>query len=77
MLKRLARVAGLAAGVLAGAGAAPATWSIVIVDTRTGEVGVASATCLTGFDLQANTPVLITGVGAATAHAELDQDSRR
>ena len=72
MLKRLARVAGLAAGVLAGAGAAPATWSIVIVDTRTGEVGVASATCLTGFDLQANTPVLITGVGAATAQSFVD-----
>lgn len=65
------RTLGIAA-MLAGAGQASATWSIIIIDTRTGEVGVASATCLTGFDLRANTPVLIPGVGAATAQSSVD-----
>ena len=43
-----------AATLLAVVPAADATWSIVLVDTRTGEIGIASATCLTNFDLQAN-----------------------
>jgi hypothetical protein len=58
--------------VSAFAGAAEATWSIILIDTRTGEVAVGSATCLTGFDLQANTPVLLTGIGAATAQSFVD-----
>lgn len=55
---------------------ASATWSIVMVDTRTGEVGVASCTCLTGLDLKALTPVLITGVGAAAAQSAGDTTQR-
>lgn len=51
---------------------AGATWSIIICDTRTGEVAVGSATCLTNFDLQANTPVLVLGVGGATAQSFVD-----
>lgn len=51
---------------------AEATWSIIIVDTRTGEIAVGSATCLTNFDLQAGTPVLLTGIGAATAQSFVD-----
>lgn len=54
------------------AGSASATWSIVLVNTRTGEVGVASATCLENFDLRANTPVLLCGVGGATAQSFVD-----
>lgn len=54
------------------AGSASATWSILLVDLSTGEIAVGSATCLTGFDLQANTPVLIPGVGAATAQSFVD-----
>ncbi|MBU6412275.1 MAG: DUF1028 domain-containing protein [Planctomycetes bacterium] len=54
------------------AGSASATWSIVLINTRTGEVGVASATCLENFDLRANTPVLLSGVGAATAQSFVD-----
>src|SRR5690606_6293128 len=65
----LALVAG--AGALAASPAA-ATWSILLVDTRTGEVALGSATCLTGFDLRANTPVLITGVGGCTAQSFVD-----
>ncbi len=64
-----------AAAIAALAGLAPAasaTWSIVLIDVRTGEVAAGSATCLTNFDLQANTPVLIPGVGAATAQSFVD-----
>lgn len=65
-------VLGAVAGLVASVNAARGTWSIIIIDVRTGEVAAASATCLTGFDLQANTPVLITGVGAATAQSFVD-----
>lgn len=51
---------------------AHATWSILLVDVRTGEIAVGSATCLTNFDLRAGTPVLIPGVGAATAQSAVD-----
>jgi len=49
-----------------------ATWSIIIVDTRTKEIAVGSCTCLTGFDLKALTPVVLVGVGAATAQSSID-----
>lgn len=63
-----------ALALLAGtATSASATWSIVLINTRTGEIAVGSATCLTSFDLQAGTPVLIPGVGAATAQSFVDQ----
>ncbi len=66
-------IVGLGAGVVAlAAGSAQATWSILIANTRTGEIAAASATCLTGFDLKSNTPVLLTGVGAATAQSSVD-----
>ncbi|MDQ7012956.1 MAG: FG-GAP-like repeat-containing protein [Planctomycetota bacterium] len=52
---------------------ASATWSIILINTRTGEIAVGSATCLTSFDLQAGTPVLIPGFGAATAQSSVDQ----
>lgn len=49
-----------------------ATWSIVVVDTETREVGVAAATCLSNFDLQANLPMILVDVGAAAAQALVD-----
>jgi uncharacterized Ntn-hydrolase superfamily protein len=58
--------------ITALAPAAHATWSIVLVDLRTGEIAAASATCLTSFNLRDNTPVLIPGVGAATAQSSVD-----
>ena len=61
-----------AAGLAASATAAHATWSIILIDVRTGEIAAGSATCLTGFDLQANTPVLLTGIGACTAQSFVD-----
>lgn len=51
---------------------ASATWSILIADTRTGEVVLGSATCLTGFDLSIETPVILTGIGAITAQSSVD-----
>lgn len=57
------------AGLGIASPAAHATWSIILVDTRTREVGIASATCLTGFDLRAGSPVVVTGVGAAAAQS--------
>lgn len=69
------RLAISAAAALALAATAPdagATWSIVLVDLRTGEIAAGSATCLTGFDLRANTPVIVTGIGAATAQSFVD-----
>ncbi len=59
-----------AAGTIAPA--AHATWSIILIDTRTREIAVGSATCLTSFDLQAGTPVILTGIGAATAQSFVD-----
>ncbi len=72
MLKRLSRA--VATAILAGSAVpASATWSILLVDTRTGEVALGSATCLTGFDLRANTPVMIVGLGGVTAQSSVDQ----
>jgi len=65
-------VAGLSALAMA-AGTASATWSIVIVDTRTGEVAAGSATCLTNINLRDETPVIVLGRGASTAQALLEQ----
>ena len=59
--------------VLALTPGADATWSILIVDTRTGEIAVGSATCLTGLDLERFTPVILPGIGAATAQSFIDQ----
>ncbi len=49
-----------------------ATWSIILVDRRTGEVAIASATCLTGFDLQNGACVVVVGRGAAAAQSFVD-----
>ena len=63
----------LAVGLLAIL-AAPAfgTWSIVVVNTETGEVGVGSATCLSNFDLKKGAGVIVVGKGAAQAQASVD-----
>ena len=67
------RIQTAALALAAAAGTAQATWSILLVDTRTGEVALGSATCLTGFDLRANTPVMIVGRGGVTAQSSVDQ----
>ena len=67
---RLSRL--LPATVLASALIAPsldATWSIIIVDTRTGEVAIGSATCVPGYDLRQLASVVVVGKGAAAAQS--------
>ena len=54
------------------AGSLRATWSIILIDTRTGEIAIASATCLTGFDLQREACVVLVGRGAAAAQSFVD-----
>src|SRR5262245_27476557 len=51
---------------------AAATWSIVLVDKKTGEVGVAGATCLEGLDLLKLLPVVVVGKGGGCAQAQID-----
>ncbi|MEX0876839.1 MAG: DUF1028 domain-containing protein [Phycisphaerales bacterium] len=62
----------LAASIAMASGSAQATWSILIADTRTGEIVIGSATCVEAIDLQRSTPVLISGVGHATAQSDVD-----
>lgn len=54
---------------------AEATWSIVAVDEASREVGVASATCLAGFDLREGLPVVVSQVGAAAAQSRIDTNA--
>jgi len=49
-----------------------ATWSIVAVDRATGEVCVASATCLAHFQLRRALAVVVVGEGAAAAQSSVD-----
>ena len=70
----MAVLAGLAVG--AASPVASATWSVLIADTRTGEIAVGSATCLTGINLRSETPVLLLGRGAATAQSAVDSSGR-
>ena len=54
---------------------ATATWSILIVNTRTGEIAIGCATCLTGFNLRQIVPVLVVNRGAACAQASVNISS--
>jgi hypothetical protein len=63
------------AGVLAALSVvhpACGTWSVIIVDSRTGEVSVGAATCLTGFNLKNLLPVVRVGRGAGAAQSLID-----
>jgi uncharacterized Ntn-hydrolase superfamily protein len=59
-------------GVLVLATRPSATWSIVCVNVKTREVGVATATCLEDFNLQRGVPVIFVGEGAAAAQSFID-----
>lgn len=54
-----------------------ATWSIVLADSETGEVGVGTITCLNNFDLLAIVPVIVVGKGAAAVQASGDFEGIR
>ncbi|MCK6447119.1 MAG: DUF1028 domain-containing protein [Planctomycetes bacterium] len=75
-MKRLLQQLGTAAALLVlAAPAAFATWSIVVVDTKTGEVGVACATCLSGT-LEQHVPLIQPGYGAAAAQSMIDATAK-
>ena len=68
LLRRLA----VLAVTLALAVPAHATWSIVIVNRRTGEVAIGSATCINGDRLENLLAVVIPGVGVGAAQSLVD-----
>lgn len=52
---------------------AQATWSIVVADQRTREVGIGCATCLLSADLQRGLPMMLVERGVAAAQSRIDQ----
>lgn len=54
-----------------------ATWSILLVNPATGEMGISSVTCLTSFSLLHSTPVVVVGKGLGVSQALLDSDGLR
>jgi hypothetical protein len=62
----------LSACAFSGASRARATWSVVVVDTATGEVCVASATCIPSFNLLKNLPAVVPGIGVAACQSTPD-----
>lgn len=67
----------LALSAVASVPPAMATWSVVVVDTATGEIGVGAATCETGYDLSWLVPVIRIGHGGAVAQSGGDWDGHR
>jgi uncharacterized Ntn-hydrolase superfamily protein len=61
--------------IVPGHSARLSTWTIVGVDLKTGDVGVAGATCLPGQHADA-VAVLVPGKGAAAVQAFWDMDNR-
>lgn len=55
---------------------ANATWSIIVVDTRSGEIAIGSATCLTYFNLKKGLAVVRVGIGAAAAQSAVDSSGK-
>jgi uncharacterized Ntn-hydrolase superfamily protein len=51
-----------------------ATWSVVAVNTKTGEVAIASATCLANTNLQKVVPCILPGRGAGAVQSSTDLD---
>ncbi len=50
----------------------PATWSIVVVDTKTREVAVGTATCLVNTNIQKFVPVIVPEHGGGASQALID-----
>lgn len=58
------------------AGPARATWSIVVTDSKTGEIAVGTATCIGGGDIQLIVPVMRVGWGAAAHQANVTANQK-
>src|SRR5688572_20151043 len=72
MMKPLRRFAFAAAVFALVCAPARSTWSICVVNVRTGEACVASATCLSNFNLKLALPVMRPGLGCAASQASVD-----
>lgn len=72
MKHSLARLAAFVCSLFVLLAPARATWSIVVVDTKTGEVCIASATCIAGFNLKARAAVVRVGQGVAACQSSVD-----
>ena len=61
------------------AGPASATWSIVVLNRLTGEVAVATSTCISNFDISTAVPVIRVGyaAGAAQSFVQSNASNRR
>src|SRR5262245_23633692 len=62
---------------LISAPSAHATWSIVVADSQTNEVGIASVTCVANINLLTLTPVMLVGVGGGVCQAAADPNGVR
>jgi uncharacterized Ntn-hydrolase superfamily protein len=65
-------ISALGATLALTAAPALATWSIILVNVKTGEVAIGQATCLPNFDLQKASAVVVVGKGAACAQSFID-----
>ncbi|KAA3607864.1 MAG: DUF1028 domain-containing protein [Planctomycetota bacterium] len=68
----LRRLCSLLLCLLTVAAPLQATWSIVVINRKTGEVAVAVATCLENFNLRSAVPVIVPEWGAAAAQCFVD-----
>lgn len=77
--QRIARACVLVLSLVAAAAPASATWSIVVRNRRTGEMCVATSTCLSGVDIARFVPVIRAeyGVGAAQSFVLFNAANRR
>ncbi len=64
------------AAALALSGPASATWSIVVLNRETGEVAVATSTCLSNFDISVTVPLVRVGVVAGASQSFVDPQGR-
>jgi len=57
--------------------ASQATWSLILVDTKTKEIAIGTVTCVENDDLLAWVPVIVVGKGGAVAQARSDLEGTR
>lgn len=71
-LRNATRAVAAAMALAVVASPALATWSIILVNVKTGEVAIGNATCIAGFNLETACPVLVVGKGAGCAQSWID-----
>ncbi len=72
MPRPLTRFVATFAAVALAVAPASSTWSIIVCNTRTKEVTIASATCLSSFNLRNALPVMKVGIGGGCSQSQVD-----